>query len=317
MDKKTIKSIREFVEGMTESNSAPAAIEIYAFNDSKYKTYHDIHTDKIKSLPCEYNDNLATFPDNMPVLQCEYMDEEEYNNTIDANCEHIPFADYLEGESPRILVLVLPYNWEEYFQYYTVIAAIGEVDDVEYNDMGGYCYMKKDGVPLFSRFDRIGKQFIQRYNTEEEAKKQLAKIQKYYQEHIDFNEEVYICTIRHYMEDGELYEDDGENEVQVSYQFKDITGAVVVRWSWETHIGYAQKFYEFFQVSKFDACHDESLLVEENYVGRPQFSLIFSAEEAKELEKNGIYYERLKEELFSKRWKWTNPGCVRAVLEID
>lgn len=308
----TIKSVKDYVKSsMSAGNPAPAAIEVMAFNSSNYHSSYDIHTDHLKSLPVELYDNLDLFPDNMPVAAFEYMDDEEYNSSVDANCDHIPFSDYLEGENPQTLVVVLPYDWEDYMQYWVITAGIGEVD-TEHNDLGLYCGMDK-GKPIFAG---VHDDRLLRYGSESEAKSQIEKLREYYEKTLDFNESIAIATIRYEWVDGSWEQDEVENDIVIDYQFKDLTGAVVVVWSWETHVGYARKFIELRTVSEFNSCHDESLLVPVDYTNRPQASLLFTADEAENLIEDDTYDEELEKRLFDKSWKWTNPDFIRWTFEV-
>lgn len=301
----TIGSLKGYIES---ASSKYASVEIYRYKSAEVQSGY--HTDILESFD-EFS--LDELPDKMPCA-FEFMDDEEYNETIDANCDHIPFSEYLEGENPLILVVVLPYKWEEYLDYYTLAAGYGVVDDNEYNDGGEYYGNDDEGNPLFSGLDSVDGKELQKYSTLADAEKVQHDIVSSLQTTIEFNEEVNVDIIRHYREDGEWYEEaDGEFKT-ATYQWKDITGAYVVKWSWKTHVGYCRHFYEVFQVTEFDKCHDESLLVEEDATFVPQCSLLFTAEEVKKMEADGSLQENFEKALLADRWKWQNVGAVKAAL---
>lgn len=300
----TISSLKSCVE-ITNSKYVP--VEIYRYKSPEVQSGY--HTDILESLD-EFT--LDELPDKMPCA-FEFMDDEEYRDTIDANCDHVPFSEYLDGEDPLILVVVLPYAWEEYLDYYTIEASTGAVDDCEYNPMGDYYGNDEEGKPLFDGIDHVDGKELQKYSTLAEAVKVRHDIVLSLQATIGFNEETYVSVVRHSREAGEWYTEFEEDEA-ATYQWKDITGAYVVTWSWETHVGYCRKFIELNQVSKFDAIHDDSLLVEEDYVYRPQTSLLFNAEEVEKMEADGTLMQNLEESLLADRWKWQNEGAVKAAL---
>ena len=109
MTNETIKSVKEALE---LCSSKVSAIEVY-YDFSSSVQAHGIHTDTIRSVVAEFSD----LPDYMPVERFEVMDEEEYSSTVDANCDHVPFSDYLDDSDGKILVVVLPHDWEEYMKY--------------------------------------------------------------------------------------------------------------------------------------------------------------------------------------------------------
>lgn len=74
-------------------------VEIYEFKEYRESR---VHTDTVDYLDISIND----LPEE---VKCDFyeMDAEEYNRTIYANC-----GEYADHEG-KILVIVLPHNWEE------------------------------------------------------------------------------------------------------------------------------------------------------------------------------------------------------------
>lgn len=85
--------------------------EFFAFDSSVAESQRP-HTDNCRMVDLDLED----FPDYMP---CEWyvMDDEEYNNTIDANCDHVPFSGYMRDGDGNMLVVMLPHDYEEHLKY--------------------------------------------------------------------------------------------------------------------------------------------------------------------------------------------------------
>lgn len=242
---------------------------------------------------------------------CEWIvaDETTYNK-LAIHPSFIPFTD----KAGKALMVVVPQEVADKLPYYTVVAYTYNIDDEDNGtDLGDFCGMA-DGEPRFDIEPHTDMK-VRKFYTEDKAKECLAELKEYYSSRMDFNRAIFLATQFHYHEDGEWAVDSVDNNETIEYQFKDLSGAVVVRWSWVTYIGYARKFDEVYHVSEFDANHDESLLVAKDGVGRPQFSLIFTAEEVEELKNNGTYESRLREKLSADHWMWTNPEYIFAYLE--
>lgn len=203
-------------------------------------------------------------------------------------------------------------------EFYTICVSKRETYGIEYNDFGNYYGDNKEGRPLFRGLDNVLGCNVVHFQTLSEAKATQERISKYFKSEIEFNEEFWISIYRNYLEDGEWYSDVlDEEEIIVSYQFKDITGYVVVRWSWETHVGYCRKFEDVFTVSKYDECHDDSMLTPINLCHQTQCSVIFTAEEVEKITNNGTYAARLEETLKENRWCWCNPDYIDWFLHHD
>lgn len=86
-------------------------IEVFAYFSSVAEN-QSIHTDRIRSVDFSFD----VLPWYMPI-EWYVMDEEEYEHTIDANTCHIPFSDYIDGENPQVLVVMLPHDYKDYLKY--------------------------------------------------------------------------------------------------------------------------------------------------------------------------------------------------------
>lgn len=84
-------------------------LEVYEFTDPFRK---DIHTDFIALVSENLVDHIMD-RDDIDIYRYELMDDEEYNRTIDANCDHLSFEDCYGNANAKVLVIILPYNWAE------------------------------------------------------------------------------------------------------------------------------------------------------------------------------------------------------------
>lgn len=85
--------------------------EIFAF-DSIVAESQRPHTDNCHMVSLGIED----LPDYMP---CDWyvMDDEEYSSTIEANCAHIPFSEYMNDSDGNMLVVMLPHDYEDHLKY--------------------------------------------------------------------------------------------------------------------------------------------------------------------------------------------------------
>lgn len=91
----TVKEIREII-----NKEKYVECEIYKYNGSR----RSIHTDFIISTDAEIEDV------EIQELEADYelLNEEEYNNTIYANCgEYADFAEWYGDKDAKVLVIVL------------------------------------------------------------------------------------------------------------------------------------------------------------------------------------------------------------------
>ncbi len=89
----TIKDIKEKYAGEFEY------VEVYKANGTGSSYPNHFHTDNCHSTDDYTEDSIVGF--------YSLMDEAEYDKSIDANCEHVPFADYLGSSDAKILCIML------------------------------------------------------------------------------------------------------------------------------------------------------------------------------------------------------------------
>lgn len=176
--------------------------------------------------------------------------------------------------------------------YWVILASVGEVDDVEYNEIGTFYGISESGKPMFEEICDVSGRTEVRYSSLAAAEAECKKIASLLQLELEFNEEVFIMPM-HY-EDEELVKEADGQDVQISYHFKDLTGSIVVWWRWVTHVGYCRDFLELKELTGYEDCHDESLLVKKDHVYRPQCSLLFTAEEVASMEKEGTLIQNIR-----------------------
>lgn len=237
---------------------------------------------------------------------CEWIvaDEETYNKLANYP-SFIPFSD----KDGKALMVVVPQEVAENLPYYTVVASIMPPSSNDFLPLGSFECIA-DGEPVFCNDESAQKCY-----TEDEAKKLLEEIKEYCQSSLKIGETISLATCLHYHEGSEWVEDDCDNYEELTYQHKDISGALVVDWSWQTHVGYARKFISIRYVSEYDAVHNDSLLIEKYQVFVPQSSLLLSVAEIQEAKNMGVLTEQIEEELFRNSWKWQNLSAVRTALE--
>lgn len=192
-------------------------------------------------------------------------------------------------------------------EYWTISGFTGYVDDPIDNDMGEFCGYSDSGEPLFVC---DGEKTKKRYSSLTAAESECKKIASALQPNLEFNVGVSIVPVHHYHEDGDWEKEVEGDDFYIQYKYKDLTGCIVVFWRWLTHIGYCRSFVDVKEVCKYDECHDDSLLIEVDHVGSLQCSLLFTAEEVERMEKDGVLWQKVREELHSKHWKWNNPGLI-------
>lgn len=84
--------------------------EIYKYTDKD----HRIHTDFIKFLNDTDNNGFISLDKLNDMNVCDYqlMDEEDYNNTINANCDNANFEEWYGNKNAIVLIIVLHENYE-------------------------------------------------------------------------------------------------------------------------------------------------------------------------------------------------------------
>lgn len=88
-----------------------------------------------------------------------------------------------------------------------------------------------------------------------------------------------------------------------------IDGAIVVVWSWEKYIGYAQKCHEvryaYLEETKADLCKRDKTFV-------PQMDIVMTKEEVAACDD---LQSALRDKLLDKSWKWQNRSFVESAIE--
>lgn len=95
-------------------------------------------------------------------------------------------------------------------------------------------------------------------------------------------------------------------------EWKPIKDAVIVKWSWETHVGYARKFHEL-RRGWYDETEEDLITGNEDSCFRPNLSLVLWKEDIEGLTNEEIR-DRLEEELLlatDNYWRWRNPDALR------
>jgi hypothetical protein len=90
----TVKDVKEKYVGQY------ATIEVYRYNDLKINV--EFHTDNLNYVE-DYTDDMELEND----WSYELMDDEQYNNSIDANCKHIPFSELYDEDDPKVLCIIV------------------------------------------------------------------------------------------------------------------------------------------------------------------------------------------------------------------
>lgn len=95
-----------------------------------------------------------------------------------------------------------------------------------------------------------------------------------------------------------------------NYEYKNLSGAVVVCWRWMTYIGYCREILEI-----RDATTDETeeILIPVDRTYEPQFSVLVTSEERDGLDAEALK-DLIEERLSERHWKWRN-GCSRFIDE--
>lgn len=111
---------------------------------------------------------------------------------------------------------------------------------------------------------------------------------------------------------AEYIVDNSEDEWPVdcaNYDFdKTLEGAIIVCWSWQTHVGYARKC----EALRYGYSDDtESLLTKEDCCYRTQCDVVMTADE---VDSCADLAEALMDKLHDSSWKWTNPEFVDSLI---
>lgn len=99
------------------------------------------------------------------------------------------------------------------------------------------------------------------------------------------------------------------------YKGKDITGSIIIRWSWEKYVGYARNLLDIFIAEDYNFKTEADLITgNEESTFRDNYSVLLFAEDVK----NGSLEEKIEEEL-SNGWKWNyfknNPSSLKEEIE--
>lgn len=96
----------------------------------------------------------------------------------------------------------------------------------------------------------------------------------------------------------------------IGYNFRDLTGSVLVRWKWVNYIQGTREYLGLEVVSDKDDIHDESLLVvspDERYENR---TLVLKHDDRYLGYANGNINELVEEELMDESYRWVNPEDI-------
>lgn len=91
----------------------------------------------------------------------------------------------------------------------------------------------------------------------------------------------------------------------VYYEYKSLAGAILVFWSWQTHVGYCRKFEE---VRYAYSDEDEKMCIKEDMVYSTQCDVLCEASELVGLSREEVR-NLVGQKLSEKHWKWENDAC--------
>lgn len=131
--------------------------------------------------------------------------------------------------------------------------------------------------------------------------------------HLD-KEDVLDITDYESMMDLLREHNDGEeiDSCTIFPEWKPIKDAIIVKWSWETHVGYARKFHELSR-GGYDETEEDLITGNEESLFRPNLSLVLWKEDIEGLTNEEIR-DCLEEELLlatDNYWRWRNPDALR------
>lgn len=136
----------------------------------------------------------------------------------------------------------------------------------------------------------------------------------------DFDNEVLQLTS--YDDFREEYQnrhlDDEEiDRYEFAYTYRDITGDIVMQWSWEKHVGYCRNLEEIVYGCNYGRTERDLITGNEDSVCRPNCEIIITAEELQGMSKEDIR-EELINRLSDSRYRWYNfqPGVESRVDEF-
>jgi hypothetical protein len=115
--------------------------------------------------------------------------------------------------------------------------------------------------------------------------------------------------------------DNPDGDITATYEYKNLSGAILVLDWWDQHIGYARKFFELFVVPDSEnfvtPCIDERLLVNPDKVFNKQFEMVMTAAEVAAFTEPDALKDELTDRLLSGKydWKWRNPRDVERAIE--
>lgn len=167
----------------------------------------------------------------------------------------------------------------------------------------------------------------------------LDEAERYY-ESLKHNYELLSLDVPHSIEFVELYRLDKEDVLDITdYEsmmdllqehndweeidsctiypkWKSIEGAIIVKWSWEPHVGYAREFHEL-RRGWYDETEENLITGNEDSCFRPNLSLVLWKEDIEGLT-NAEIRDCLEEELLSNRdnWRWSNPDALRWQINV-
>lgn len=127
-----------------------------------------------------------------------------------------------------------------------------------------------------------------------------------YEEGSDFCDDLDVSAWASYS----IEDDDSFESEWVEFHYPSVSGALLVCWKWQTHVGYAR---DLAMIREGQPDEDESMTLPVDQVYTPQWSVIATAEEL-----NGLdtlqRVALVQGELEREGWKWT-PRSVRLIAE--
>lgn len=121
--------------------------------------------------------------------------------------------------------------------------------------------------------------------------------------------------------DIEDYEDYNTKEVETVWAGKihegdDISNAIVIKWSWEKYVGYAQNLHEVNYGYMFGFKNEDDLITNQDRTFYPNYSVLLYADEIAGLSDEEIN-EKVTEALNAPGFKWNHFKNNPLTVEID
>lgn len=92
------------------------------------------------------------------------------------------------------------------------------------------------------------------------------------------------------------------DQFYVNYEYKNLDGAILVFWSWQTHVGYCRKCEEIRYAYSGET---EKICIPVDHTFRTQCSVLCEADELKGLSKEDVM-NLVNQKLGESHWKWQN-----------